>query len=126
MIDLVLVKKDMLQVVRAVRGMGQGISDHHVVLCKLRLVGTWIKRREVVDGALRIKSEKLREHHYRERCARSLEGKRVEWYRENNVKHMWQQVKWAIIESAREVCGSVQVGGGNPKYVVEQPGKSCV
>ena len=43
MIDLMLVKKDMLrfvQDVRAVRGMGQGISDFHVVLCKVRLVGT--------------------------------------------------------------------------------------
>ena len=42
MIDLVLVKKGMLrdvQVVRAVRGMGRGLSDHHVVLCKVRLVG---------------------------------------------------------------------------------------
>ena len=39
MIDLVLVKKDMLcyvHDVRAVRGMGQGLSDHHVVLCKVR------------------------------------------------------------------------------------------
>ena len=54
MIDLVLVKKDMLhfvQDVRTVRGMGQGISAHHVVLCKLRLVGTWIKRRVLVDRA---------------------------------------------------------------------------
>ena len=36
MIDLVLVKKDMLHFVqdlRAVKGMGLGISDHHVVLC---------------------------------------------------------------------------------------------
>ena len=50
MVDLVLVKKDMLhfvQDVRTVRGMGQGISDHYVVLCKVRLVATSIKRREV-------------------------------------------------------------------------------
>ena len=63
-----LVKKDMLrcvQDVRAVRGMGRGISDHHVVLCKLRLVGAWIRRREVVDSARRIRSEKLRDHQYR-------------------------------------------------------------
>ena len=36
MIDLVLVKKNMLpfeQDVRAVRGIGRDISDHHVVLC---------------------------------------------------------------------------------------------
>ena len=42
MIDLVLVKNDMLhymQDVRALKGMGQGLSDHHIVLCKVRLVG---------------------------------------------------------------------------------------
>ena len=27
---------------------------------------------------------------------------------------MWEQVKWAMVESAREVCGSVRVGGKNP------------
>ena len=48
MIDLVLVEKDMLryvQDVRALKGMGQGLSDHHVVLCKFRLVGAGIKRK---------------------------------------------------------------------------------
>ena len=43
MIDLVLVKKDKLrymQDVRAVRGIRRGLSDHHVVLSKVRLVGT--------------------------------------------------------------------------------------
>ena len=55
MIDLVQVKKD----VRAVRGVGRGLSDHHVVLCKVRLVGAWTRRREVVVGARRIRSRKL-------------------------------------------------------------------
>ena len=45
----------------AVRGMGQGLSDYHVVLCKVKLVGAWIKRREVMVGARRIRSKKLRE-----------------------------------------------------------------
>ena len=118
--DLVLVKNNMLrfvQDVRAVKRMGRGISDHHVILCKVRLVGTWIKRREVVDRARRIRSEKLREHQYREEYARSLEEKRVELDGENNVKHMWEQVKGSMVQSAREVCGSVRVGGGNPKSV---------
>ena len=91
MINLVLVKKDMLGFVQDVwsfRGMGRGISDHCVVLCKVRLVG-----RKVVDRARRIRSEKLREHQYREEYARSLEGKRVEWDGENNIEHMWEQVK---------------------------------
>ena len=63
MIYLLLVKTDILRIVqdvRAVRGMGRGISDHHVVLCKVRLVRTCIKRREVVDGARKIRSKKLR------------------------------------------------------------------
>ena len=30
---------------------------------------------------------------------------------------MWEQVKRAMVESAREVCGSVKVGGKNPKSV---------
>ena len=53
MIDLGIVKKNILryvQDVRGVKGIGRGISDSHVVLCKLRLGGAWIKRREVVLG----------------------------------------------------------------------------
>ena len=48
MINLVLAKRDMLrylQDVRVVRGMGRGLLDHHVVLCIVRLIGAWIKRR---------------------------------------------------------------------------------
>ena len=30
---------------------------------------------------------------------------------------MWEQLKWAMVESAREVCGSVRLGGKNPKNV---------
>ena len=28
---------------------------------------------------------------------------------------MWEQVKWAMVESAKEVFGSVRVEGKNPK-----------
>ena len=34
----------------------------------------------------------------------------VEWVGENNNEHIWQQVKWAMVESAR-------VGGKEPKSV---------
>ena len=59
----------------------------------------------------------LREHQYREGYARSLEGKSVKRDGYNNVKHMWEQVKRAILESSREVSSSVRVGGKNPKSV---------
>ena len=117
MIDLELVKKNMLcyvQDVRAVRGMGRSLSDRHVVLCKVRLVGPWIKRREVVVGARIIRSEKQRKHQHREGYGRSLEGKEIEWDGEN-VEYIWEQVKRAMTETAREMCGSVRVGKKNPK-----------
>ena len=68
MIDLMLVKRDMrryVQDVRVVRGMGRGLSDHHVVLCKFRLVGASIKRRDVIE-ARRIRTEKLGKYQYKE------------------------------------------------------------
>ena len=122
MIYLVLVKMDMLQYVqdvRVVRGMGHSLSDHHVVRCKFRLIGAWIKRREVVvvGARRRTRNEKLRKHQYREGYARSLEGKGVEWDGDDNVEHMWEQVKWAMVKSAREVCSTVRVGGKNPRSV---------
>ena len=42
---------------------------------------------------------------------KTLEGKGVEWDGNNSAKHMWDQVKQLIIESAREV------GGKNPNCV---------
>ena len=33
------------------------------------------------------------------------------------MEYMWEQVKRVIVKGAREVCGSVRVGGGNPKSV---------
>ena len=77
-----------VQDVRAVRGMRYSLSDHHVELCKVRLIGAWIKRREVVVGARRIRSKKLREYQYREGFAKSLEGKGVEWDGDKNVEYM--------------------------------------
>ena len=54
--------------------------------------------------------KKLKEHQYREGYARTLEEKGVEWERNNNVEHMWEQGKRAMVESARERCGSARVG----------------
>ena len=65
-----LVKNDMLQYmlnVRAATGMRQSLSDNHAVLCKVVLVSTWIKRRQVMNGIRKIRSKKLREYQYIER-----------------------------------------------------------
>ena len=81
------------------------------------MLETWIKRKEVADGARRIRSDKLRENQYREGYNGPLERKIIEWDGEYNVEQMWEQVKWAMVKSAIEVCESMKVGGGNPKSV---------
>ena len=59
-----------------------------MLYCVVRLVGAWIKKREVVVEGRRIRSKKLRKHQYREGYSRSLDGKGVEWDGDNNVEHM--------------------------------------
>ena len=81
MIDLVLVKKDMvhyMQDVRTVRVMGGCFSDHHTALYKIRWKGEWIKGKDMVNVARMIRGEKLREHQYIEGNTRCLESKNVE------------------------------------------------
>ena len=48
-----------MQVVRAVRGMGQYLSVHCFMLCKVKLVSAQIKKREVWTGlgGLEVRSE---------------------------------------------------------------------
>ena len=50
-----------------------------MVLRKDRLVGAWTKRREMVVGAKRTRSEKLKEDQYREGYVRFIEGSRRRW-----------------------------------------------
>ena len=60
MIDLVLVKKDMLRYMQdegAVRRIGRGLLGQHVLLCKVRLHVHGL-RREVVNGRSRIRGKK--------------------------------------------------------------------
>ena len=70
-----------------------------------------------MNGARRIRSEKLRKHHCREGYSRSLQGKSVKCDEENNVERMWEQVKCAMIDSARKACSSVRVKDGNTMIV---------
>ena len=51
---------------------------------------------------------------------------RVGGEEERNIEQTWEQVKWAMIDNAKEVCSSVRVRGKLPKeYAVELCGKSC-
>ena len=54
-----------------------------------------------MNGARRIRNEKLREPRYIKGYARCLGSKRVEWDEDRNVERMWEQVKQAMVNSAR-------------------------
>ena len=53
------------------------------------MVGTLFKRRGGEWGK-RIRSEKLREHQYREGYARYLDSRRVEWYEWSNIEQVFE------------------------------------
>ena len=113
MIDLVLVKKAMLlyvQDVWVVRGIGRSLSNSDAVLYQVRLVGMWIRRREVVNGTRRNRSEKYRKYQYMVGYVRCLESKIVEWDEGRNVEQMWEQVKEAMVDSIREMYDSARKG----------------
>ena len=79
------------------------------------MLGAWTKSTEVLNGARRIISEKLKENHYREGDVRCIETKRVEWDKESNDEHLWQHVKRGNVDKTREVYGPVRVGRKNLK-----------
>ena len=56
--------------------------------CKVRLVSTWIKRRDVVTAARRIRNEEQREPQYMETFAWSFKIERVEWKEIRNAEQM--------------------------------------
>ena len=67
-IYFVLVRKGILRYVRDVEtaeGMGRTLSDDHIMPCKVSFLDAWIKRREVVNTAWRVRSGKQRESQYR-------------------------------------------------------------
>ena len=55
------------------------------------------------------------EQQYKEEYASAHECKIVEWNKVSNVDQMWDQVKQVVIDSEREVCGSVSMERENPK-----------
>ena len=115
LIDMVLVKKEMLKFVmdvKAVRGLGMGISDHYIVLCKIVFVGAWMERKEKRTEMGRIRSEKLREQICKDEYVMTLETIVVEW-EQMEIEQVWEQVKEAVVVSAKEVCGCVKIGGRN-------------
>ena len=115
MIDFVLVKKEMLKYVmdvRVVRGLSMDISDHIVVLCKIKLVGVWLEKKEVRKVVGRIKCEKLSDQVCKEKYVGELSNKVVECD-QGETEHIWAQMKDVVLSSAGDVCGCDKIGSKN-------------
>src|SRR5678815_5157894 len=115
MTDFVFVKKEMLKYVldvKSVRGLGMGLSDHYVVLCKIKLVGAWTERKVIQKEVGKIKSEKLSEQGNKDKYVRALASKSVEC-EQVETEQILEQMKEAIVSSAKEVCGCAKVGSKN-------------
>ena len=93
--------------VKAVRGLGMGISDHYVVLCKIRLVGAWMEKIEVRKEVGRIKSEKLNEQGYKETYVRTLLNKSVEC-EQDGTEQIWEQMKYTLVSSAEKFVDALK------------------
>ena len=87
--------------------MKRGNLDNSLVLCKVELLSTWIKRREEVNRPGKNNNTKRN-------LTRSDETK-IEWDEPNEVEHMLDWVKLAIFEHAIETCGFVWMRRKNQK-----------
>src|SRR5678815_1875678 len=88
------------------------LSDHYAVLCKIKLVGAWIKREVIRKEVGRIMSEKLNEQGNKDNYLRAFANKSVEC-EQVETEQIWKQIKKAVVSSAKEVCGCAKVGSKN-------------
>ena len=75
---------------------GMRLPDH-IEICIVNLVGAWIMRREVVNRAKRIRSEKLKGHQYVEKCGicRESIGVHKIWFLKNKNSYFhwhWERM----------------------------------
>ena len=93
--DLLLVRRDILKNVRDIkimRGMGKSSQDHYVVLCKLKLMVTWIKEREGLKLA---------------GISQAFLNEILKWDNVNDIEQMWENLYNVNTEKqfAVNMCG---------------------
>ena len=97
------------------RGAAGGISDHYLVVAKLRVLkgGRVRERMGGGDGVEIVRVERLEDdrmaEEYRRKMAEKWEMKRG--CMEEGVEDEWRVFKEALLEVARDVCGVKRVGG---------------
>ncbi|WP_435325960.1 hypothetical protein, partial [Klebsiella pneumoniae] len=94
---------------RAWRGWGNGISDHHIVVARIRVQKRWVRgRRRGQEGSAPVrKVERLSEDGKREEYERAVEERlgRYELEQLRSVEGMNEKFVEGICAACEEVCG---------------------
>ena len=116
LLDYICIKKrirDRLLDVNVFRGAARGMSDHYLVLAKIRVRGGWKKIRDISRAVEVVKVERLEEEGVGEQFRRelSLRWGEVKESAAEGVEEEWVRLRESLIESAKNVCGIRRVGG---------------
>src|ERR1051325_2683006 len=93
--------------VNVLRGAAMGISDHYLVVAKIKVKGGW----EKVGGRGRaveiVRVERLEDEEKRSEYTRGIREKweEVGGSEVEGVEEEWSKLKGALVEVARRVCG---------------------
>jgi len=116
LIDYICIRKkirDRLLDVNVLRGSARGISDHFLVLAKIRVKGGWRKIGCSGRGVEIVRVERLEEREVGEHFKREINigWEEVRGRVLGGVEEEWGRFKAVLVESARNVCGVRKVGG---------------
>src|SRR6201990_823295 len=103
--------------VNVLRGAAMGISDHYLVVARVKVKGGWEKvkvRKRVVEV---VRVERLEEEENRNDYIRGIKEKWREVLRSEvkDVEEEWNKLKIALVGVARSVCGVKKIGNGRRK-----------
>src|SRR6201990_1979414 len=103
--------------VNVLRGAAIGISDHYLVVARVKVKGGWEKvkvRKKVVEV---VRAERLEEEENKDDYKRGIREKWREVLRSEveDVEEEWNKLKIALMEVARSVCGVKKIGNGRRK-----------
>src|ERR1051325_2610796 len=110
-------KRSRLLDVNVLRGAAMGISDHYLVVARVKVKGGWkkVKMRKRVVEVVRV--ERLEEEENRNDYIRGIKEKWREVLRSEvgDVEEEWNKLKIALVGVARSVCGVKKIGNGRRK-----------
>ena len=119
LLDYVLIEKDVkerLLDVNVCRGAHNGMSDHYLVVAKVRVGGGVRRRRETVRKEV-VNAWKMNEIGVVERYIEEIDR---EWLtrrgrEERSIDEEWKDFKEVVLRCAKETCGMRRIGGKKKK-----------